>query len=273
VQIDRLRWRWGRISLRGAAEVGERRCLVVFVPGIHASWPQVWEYNDLLTQLDDVLWRRFHERHWLPFRYLATFWSPASPDEIARKLIQQIEQATARTRYDAVVLIAHSFGGLILRRAILLARDAPWLAQMDRIILLASTSRGLVPATRLQRWLAAIGKRFDLARLGIGRLALAGLKPTAWLDELSHDWRAWLSDLDRAEGRPKVIQIQGTRDRVVALGDDADLRGVSGFQEVQILNAGHRYFLLKRRWQRSADPVIAEALQNIRQALDDAIMK
>jgi pimeloyl-ACP methyl ester carboxylesterase len=261
----------------GASGNGNRRCLVVFVPGIYATWPQFWEYNDLLTHLDDALGRRFHERHWLPFRYLATFWSPTNPDVIAKRLLDQIEQAVLQTEYDAILFIAHSFGGLMLRRAVLMAKERPWFDKVERIVLLASTSRGLVPATRAQRFLSAIGKSCQSARWGLGRLALTGLKPSSWLDDLSREWRAWLATrdaatLDASTSRPRVIQIQGTRDRVIELADDADLSAYAPFRETVLPDVGHRYFLLKQRWLKTTDPVVARALEATSRALEDAVL-
>lgn len=263
------RWHWGRLNSRGEPEEVGRRALVVFVPGIFATLPQPWQYDDLLRQLDAFLARRFPQRDWLPFHYRATFWSTQHPDAIAAELSRQIELAASSHAYDSVLLIAHSFGGLILRRAVLMSPNSAWLTKAERIVLLASTSRGLLPATWLQRVATRLGKWLRSDRWGLGRLALSGLKPSPWLDELAADWRGWL--LARKNHTPRVIQIQGERDRVVELADDADLNAMPGVQEEILPAVGHRYFMLQARWFKLAPPSSAEALLAVQRSLERAL--
>ncbi|QDU31809.1 Alpha/beta hydrolase family protein [Anatilimnocola aggregata] len=271
-------WQFGRLNRRGDTADTVPRCLVVFVPGLFSGWPRLEQYQDLLTLIDDTLSPRFAARDLLPVWYLATFWSPRDPDAIVREIIGQIDELTRQSEYDSLQLVSHSFGGLLALRLLQLAREKPWFAKLERALLLASDDRGLLPATRLQRLATSAGRqmgdwsfldRCSLGWLRIGRLALAGLKPSPWLVELQQSSPTMPNP---SQPRPAIFQILGELDRVVNATDAPLLAAPSGHLQI-VPGARHRYFMLRSRWFEHPDPTVRTALAAVRQAVRTALLQ
>lgn len=266
-------WNFGQVTHVGKTEV-EPTGLAVLVPGLFPLRPRFDGYHGLLDCLAEAMTTRHASVEMLPFDYRATYWSPADLDQLAGSLAERIADLSARRPNAEIVLAAHSFGGLILRRALILATAKGWLARVRRVLLLASTSRGLLPATRWQRALIWGGRgagewsfldRYGLSQLRVGRLALAGLKPSPWLTKLAADWRELLPAL------PSVVQLLAENDRIVELADDDDLAGNANFRQRIIARAGHRYFMLKRLWFEQGDAELRDTLEQARDAIRGAV--
>ncbi|WP_425616241.1 alpha/beta fold hydrolase [Anatilimnocola sp. NA78] len=265
---DDLTWHFSRLNHRTDSTGPGTKCLVVFVPGLFSGWPGFRNYDDLLTLVDRAIVERFSKRDFLPVSYLATFWSPSDPDQIARKIGQQIDELTQQQHYDAIVIVSHSFGGLLARRLLILSQQRPWFRKLDRVLFLASTSRGLHPATRLQSIAVTLGKRLG-GWSYFGGLALAGMKPSPWLTSLSNDWRALLAST--VGQRLQVVQLLGELDRVVDPGEDDDLLSHAHFQKYVMPAARHRYFMLRRVWFDQVDAEVGATLRLTQQFIENAL--
>jgi alpha-beta hydrolase superfamily lysophospholipase len=264
-------WNFGQLHRLGNRDL-EPRARLVFVPGLFPLRPRFHGYDGLLNCLEQSLAGEYPAREVLPFDYRATYWSPADLDVLAEQLVQQIDEIAGPPGDLRLFLAAHSFGGLILRRALILGADRPWFARLAPVLLLASTSRGLLPATRLQRALIWAGRgagewnfldRVGLDHFRVGRLALAGLKPSRWLDALAVDWRALL----RGAPALRVCQLLAEHDRIVDSCDDDDLLTLANFHQRVIAGAGHRFFMLKPIWFQQAEPEVLAVLQEVKFAL------
>jgi len=271
-------WHFGRLNQRTDFTGSGTRCLVVFVPGLFRSWPGFQNYDDLLSLLDRQLSKRFATRDLLPVSYLATYWSPSNPDAIARDIIQRIDTLTQQHNYNAIFLVSHSFGGLLARRLMILGQHLAWFAKLERALFLASTSRGLHPATRVQQLATSGGKslgdwsfldRCSLGWLRFGRLALSGMKPSPWLTSLSNDWRSLLATT--AGQQLQIVQLLGELDRVVDPAADDDLICHTHFHSQVIPAVRHRYFMLRQDWCDHADPAIRAALALTQEAIANSL--
>jgi len=74
--------------------------------------------------------------------YNATAWSNADPERVAWGIGQRIGEAINETKATDVVIVAHSMGALLTRRALLGSRQKEWLPFVKRVVLLAGVNRG-----------------------------------------------------------------------------------------------------------------------------------
>lgn len=150
------------------------RAAVVFVHGFTGSGPGTW--SDLAPSLSGHaqlaswdIWTMTYATGWLPD--ISGIWSAdASLKILALRLAADLELGSLE-RYDALTLIAHSMGGLIVQRALL---DKPNIADRTAAVILFGTpSAGLVKARTIRFWKRQLD---DMARGG------------AFINELRWDW-------------------------------------------------------------------------------------
>jgi pimeloyl-ACP methyl ester carboxylesterase len=173
----------------------------------------------------------------LVFDYDAGLLSNADPYDIANRIETAIHEATQNKRYERIVLIGHSLGGMLLRKTLLwghgLEQDRSarkgarqWVDQVERFVSLAAVNRGwsVDPAPEkmgLSRYLAiVIGER--LARWSMsGRLLLAMQRGAPFVADARLQW----IDLARDPARrlPQTIHLLGDQDDIVSRRDAADI--------------------------------------------------
>src|SRR5262245_61549692 len=136
---------WGlRPPLVTAAQLvtGDRRdTLFVLVHGFEGG-PHTWRRGTTaaLVPHGDVL----------ILKYPAGTVSNADADEVSRGIVAEIRAATERQAYNRIILVGHSMGALLTRKAFLygagavesMPTPAPWAAKVHRIVLMAGTNRG-----------------------------------------------------------------------------------------------------------------------------------
>lgn len=275
----RAPWFWGRrLNIRTGGEGSNRRerCLVVFVHGLFPYLAERWMYRRLIDHFDDVLQSQFARREYLLFSHHGTYWSPRDPEWIVREqLLPQIAAATSRTDYDAIILTAHSFGGLLVRQLVLDAAAEPWYDKIERIVLMASPNRGFTAVTMLQKVLelfawAMLDRPENPAWLRFGHLTLAGLKGAPWVSDLR---LRWITAFSSGNPPPLTFQILGGRDSLVSVDDDDDLRKFANFHPKLLPLIGHGHFSLELRQRRTPElndrnaQAMAELQEVIAQAL------
>ena len=186
----------------------------------------------------------------------SSLWSNANPVELARELSDCISQADmAATGYQEIILVGHSLGALLVRKAFVFAsgenhelwqsgmkpKPALWAAKVSRIVLLAGMNRGwsVLPKLTHRTWLKTalywLGDR--VARLsGRGRLLLGLKRGAPFVSNLRIQW----INLAR-QGRyvPTTIQILGDVDDVVSAEDNLDLQAGANFIYLRSADAGH----------------------------------
>jgi pimeloyl-ACP methyl ester carboxylesterase len=178
----------------------------------------------------------------LYLRYPASRGSNADPLLLAQGIRDAIRKRYGS--YDRVVLVGHSIGALLLRRAVVNElRERPadsWIPKLDRLVLLAGMNRG---------WDVSGQKPMDMY----------------WHRKAAFWWGSWLGDLTSSGklirsmeiGRPfvanlrlewmdlakppRVVQLLGDIDDVVSEEDNKDLRAAvsSQFVWLRVRGTGH----------------------------------
>lgn len=148
--------------------------------------------------------------------------------------------------YDAVTLIGHGLGGILVRSAYLMGSGKvlgryntgkkEWSDYVDRIVLFSAFNRGFDP--RRLGW-----KNLPIrAALLIPRFRLARdyMKGSSFIADLRISWIRHFRDLERSGGKePTVIQLRGAKDKYLHAEDSADVdQFVQSTQEI-VEGVGH----------------------------------
>jgi len=180
--------------------------------------------------------------------------SNADPYQLAREIGSAIDTAI-RNDTRQVVLVAHSMGALLARRAVLdgLASAQPWAARVRRLVLLAGMNRGwtvegkLAPDAsvwlefklRIGRWLGRM--------LGTGELLFHMERGAPFVSDLRLAWMQHMHQgvqggtAQEPPAGPEVIQLLGDIDDFVQREDNEDLRttAVGRFALIRVRGTGH----------------------------------
>lgn len=266
--------------------------LLVIVPGFHSKPHDFSKLLQALMRVEiSVDTARLRDADCLPFpcrapgyqafTYHAGRFSGVGrdPDTAARHLLDATERRLmdVSSGYPRIYFIGHSFGGLIVRRAMLellkeTAREVPtrWpllraqLGQPEsvRLVLLASANRGFT-STNLKRWHSTMPFWFSLGeRLPwfAQHIVMHAARGAPWINNLRINWLQWRPAKARPS-MPTVIQIVGDDDEVVDQDDSLDIFGTSGGYQVTIPQLRHRNFLNKDMQKGYLQKELPEALQ------------
>lgn len=222
--------------------------LVVLTTGLYGS-PDKW--NPLLERLrrEDLLkgsdWLIFNHCGLWNFRAFSKFFTK-SIEVLSLELKAKIEQyyLNALDRgepYDDIICIGHSFGGLMIRQAYLLATGActgivkseiPWADKVSRFVLIASTNRGFRPNNFLVSAVVNLS-----STTGFLPALRDGVQGSAFITNLRISWIRYISSLEDRE--PVMIQLLGTEDGVVRREDSIDLQQFPNGVQFDIPGADH----------------------------------
>lgn len=243
--------------------------LTFFVRGLDRFYTEEADYNEIRQLFEELLGYR-----WESFDYWSTYWSFADPDDEAEKLEKKLEESSSKC--DVLYLVGHSYGALLLRKAILLAaaKKSRWLKKVDRVILLGGTNRGFQPYSRWTEKMAIVGNILQLLPkwlgwLRFGRLAILGLRGSPWVTKLRMEWveKARLGN----SALPFTIQIRASEDKLVGRNDSRDI-AVSGNSESFVaLGLGHKDLALLPRGK--VDPTSSDQDQQNQTRLSPAEIK
>lgn len=215
------------------------RPLVVVVPALRGG-------RDTWQPLLDRLAREeaLAGAHWLWWDHRVKWYSLASPAALAIELRARITQDwAAYGPFSEVILVGHSFGGMLIRSAYLLAcgvgpqatQPSPWGPLVSRIILFAAVNRGVDPERRLA---LRCGYWLTRACPPVRTIVTAQLfKGSSYITNLRIQW---IRHFDALGGSaPIVVQLLGTRDEIVTSHDSVDIEQFpSGFY-IEIPEATH----------------------------------
>lgn len=218
-----------------------QRRLVVYVPGIGMKCAQWQKLIAHLTEQPELA-----DSEWLGWDHGVGLLSTARVIDRATELQAVID---ARWRmaegYDEIVLVGHSFGGVLVRQCYLLAsgceRDHPgsvWATRVRRIVLLAAINRGLDQTklrVRLYDWATRLAGTLTRRRF-IGQEVISG---STTITNLRLTWIRHMRTLPETQ-RPAMVQMLGTVDSVVSRRDSVDLEQFPDAMHISVPGLNHR---------------------------------
>jgi pimeloyl-ACP methyl ester carboxylesterase len=181
----------------------------------------------------------------LRLHYNAGNTSNADPNVVAAGLAQSIKAAVAQTGATRVVIVAHSMGALLARRAMLDAASERWVSSVERVVLMAGVSRGWTvsgdapaDANVLYRQYQRVGY-WVAHMLRLSSLVFSFERGSPFVANLRLQWMNWV----RSDQAPpiEVVQMLGDIDDVVSREDDEDLRVMASrrFVQLSVRGTGH----------------------------------
>lgn len=197
--------------------------LFVLVHGLGGGSKSWTDIEPVLNQAGDAI----------DLNYNAGVLSNSDPEALAQRMSEKIQELQAP--YTRIVLVAHSMGALLARRAYLVSAQTSgaWASKTQRIVLLAGMNRGwslggerpmdMAIETRLEFWIGAWFGRLT----GLGRLLLGTQNGSQFVSNLRMDW---MEHFRSSADAPTVVQLLGDVDNIVSEEDDKDLRMASGDQ-------------------------------------------
>jgi pimeloyl-ACP methyl ester carboxylesterase len=191
------------------------------------------------------------------FRPYYSSWllSNTDPIEEAFTLVDEIATYFNSKQYDKVILIGHSTGAVIIRKAYLYALgiqdDVPvpslnkpkvWATKVDRIITLAGMNRGFNYSKKPNRmnWLKYWSYRIGIflgEKTGSGKFIRSFMRGSPFIANLRVQWIRLA--VDERFSLPPTIQLIGMRDDVVEIKDNYDLASDRNFRNILVQNTGH----------------------------------
>jgi pimeloyl-ACP methyl ester carboxylesterase len=180
--------------------------------------------------------------------------SNADPYQLTDLLEVRIQEQFDKKNYAHVVLVGHSMGGGIMRKALVWAlgedEDRParrerstWPAKVDRFVSLAAINRGWSIDPRpdnMSRWRAwTIAAGLQLGALTSTAHFIRALQRGApYVADLRIQWLRLARDPSRGP-LPPTIHLLGTKDDIVNADDSRDLCVAAGVRFVSLPGVGH----------------------------------
>lgn len=220
--------------------------LVVIVPGWLRGPADMKDVASVVAE--NPRYRDFAIRLW---GYDNERFSNEDPENLATRLIAEIDRIGGNSAPE-IVLLGHSLGGLITRRAYLDAAVAakPWAARVSRIVLLAAPNRGSTATTRSR--LLWLGDAFARS-VGLGRLIESVYRGAPFVVNLRIEWiRRWPT----LPHPPRVTQLIGGKDTEVAEADSSDILQFPNATQRVIATSSHESILSAKE----SGPVLASLL-------------
>lgn len=241
------------------------RTLVFVVHGLRGNQKKLKDLKKLLKETYPDCYPEIPE---FPHRSL---FSINRATEIVGDIIRRIDDIYDAGKFDRLILVGHSMGAVLARRALIEASGVPggwssevssgsklendlqsvgkrkWAAKVERLVMLASISRGWSsehtrsPLQSLQWKLGGM----------IGHLLPQGVRPTLFDFRLGSPFIVqtrlrWLDYCRHIEERPQVVQFLGTKDDVAPPNDSIDFamtHDSDRFIQVELPHSGHSNLL------------------------------
>ena len=180
------------------------------------------------------------------------------PYEVANIIELKIYESAPHNAYARIVLLGHSAGAALLRKAFVWAHGheedrarvglhgkRAWVDCVDRFVLLAGLNRGWSispkPAQMSTGHYLWIGFGQVAARLfGIGRFAMAMRSGAPFIADTRVQWVKLIQEIQSTDSPfPTVIQLIGSKDDIVSREDGQDLCAARGTLFITLPETGH----------------------------------
>jgi alpha-beta hydrolase superfamily lysophospholipase len=201
------------------------RVLFVVVPGMTA-WSGEAEHPvaSFLRDHGDVL----------VLNYPNQWWSNADPEVLAENMSTAVAEEYGKARHQgkSIVVVGHSVGALLARRAFLHGRST-WAQHVTRLVLLAGMNRGWdvsgqKPADMTWfRWATFVGGATYGRLVGLGQLILDVEAGAPFVANLRIAWMR----AAREGASPEVVQLLGNIDDIVSADDNQDVAVVQAYED------------------------------------------
>ena len=215
--------------------------IIAYVPGISGRSDNWKPLIDKLRAEPEL-----RNAQWLPIDHHTRWISPARFDSFAANVKARIgAEMIRRPEIDQIILVGHSYGGQLVRKAFMLAassgemdRRSPlrWDTRVKRFVLFASANRGINPKTSsrvrlgllIMRCLYPIFGRTVIFDLLPGSKAVVTLR------------LAWIRYFATLPNPPLVVgRVLGSSDTEVARGDLPDTEQFSNAYHIDVPDADH----------------------------------
>jgi alpha-beta hydrolase superfamily lysophospholipase len=191
--------------------------------------------------------------------YPAGYLANTPTNALAQEIVDLLNHFVLKRReggadYQCIILIGHSFGALLLRKALVYAygstEDAPsrtppqpWRHKIRRLILFAGMNRGWVmsdrpPGANRLIWAYLKFLYFFLRRFPVAKLVRAAERGAPFLSDLRVQWLR-LFDQEDAALLPITVQLLGTEDPIVREDDSGDLEAAATFRFRRLPGGDH----------------------------------
>jgi hypothetical protein len=207
----------------------------------------------------DLARRSFPDADLLLPTYFSSLLSNEDPLRVANAIERAINDACQSSHYNSIVLVGHSLGGVLLRKALVwaygleedrekLGKQGPrdWVKKVDRFVSLASINRGWslepMPDNMKLWWYLTMSVANRLAWLtGTARLIRSMERGTPFVADLRVQWirLARRPELTRGKPLPLTIHLLGDTDDVISREDSRDLAAAKDILFVTLPNTGH----------------------------------
>jgi pimeloyl-ACP methyl ester carboxylesterase len=249
--------------MKNAVLSKELRTLVFVVHGLRGSKKKLADLERLAKECypnSDVS---------IPILNHSRLFSRIRGPQLVQKVLGLIDAAYAKKPYDRVIIIGHSMGAVLARRAIVEARglkqhwsddeakvektlcrvgDHPWASHVELFVMMASVSRGWSVQNTKSTWQRI---QWSIGSV-IGHLLPETLRPTLFdfrqgcpfIVQTRLRWLEYCSVF--GEDRPRVVQFLGTEDDVAPPNDTIDFAtSVDGklFSQVELPYSTHKSLL------------------------------
>jgi pimeloyl-ACP methyl ester carboxylesterase len=182
--------------------------------------------------------------------------SNQNPYRLADNIEVAIDEAYRTYRYERIVLIGHSMGGELIRKAFVWGAGYdedrpggrrgkhPWTDHVERFVSLASINRGwsVNPRPPGRGWLRqlqfSVGTSFG-ALTNTGHLVFGVQRGSPFVADLRVQWIRMARSPDSSTRLPFVIHLLGTNDDIASLDDSKDSQAAKGFKFKSLSNTDH----------------------------------
>lgn len=237
-----------QIQNRTVEKRGESKQLVLLVHAFNRS-------SNAMRGVRDAVESAFPHADILAPDYPSSPLSNNDPMVITESLVDILDETTEAHNYDSIVLVGHSLGALLVRKAYVLGlgfaedsgaglhgRQKNWASKVTRIVLMAGVNRGwsLSPKAKHLGWgkwaLLRLATRF--ARIiRRGRLIQRVSRGSPFVSNLRIQWiKAARANNVRT---PLTVQLLGTIDDVVGAEDNTDVNCAVNFRFLRVPETGH----------------------------------
>jgi len=204
------------------------------------------------------------QAHIMSLDYNRHAFSNGDAFRIAELLDDKLEAVQQERHYSSIVLVGHSMGALLVRKAYVYGcgkvEDAPrnrearaatreprrWVKQVERFVLLAGMNRGWNADERPKEmpfsvWLGILCGMMLCKGTNTGLFLRQAIKGQPFVSNLRLQWLEVAHHADQLGiRRPTVIQLLGDSDLVVSSEDSRDVTVARDFIWVTVENTDHR---------------------------------